>query len=283
MERYEKDSHLGYLFYGKIFLQIFFFFIDKVYIVHYNKIIKVVIGKAIIATLKAIIPLKCKEEQNMLEKKLNEMRNITAKSELIKGLEECGFSVFSDPDTEHGWFDDGLNDTVVKIIPHSSTVIPLDWYLEGKGRKNVLSEKVINNILDSIEYDFKQFLREKKFIKKMYKILFDKDYEIKIDEKATLEEKLNALNIGIESVDDDFIKMLEGIGIDQLEYNEDKTFCTYYSPEERDNEQTSCFDGYTIYYFNRNTNRNSTVYECMKELARLYNTADCEITIEALK
>ena len=36
----------------------------------------------------------------MLEKKLNKMRSITTKSELIKGLKECGFSVFSDPDTE---------------------------------------------------------------------------------------------------------------------------------------------------------------------------------------
>lgn len=208
--------------------------------------------------------------KGMLENKLNKLRTAT-KSELITGLKECGFSVFFNPDTEHGWFDDGLNDTVVKVIPHSSAVIPLDWYCEGEGRKDSPSSEVIDNILESIEYNFKQYISQKKFIKKMYKILFNSNYEIKINETVTLEEKLNALNAGIESVDDDFIKKLESIGVDNLEYDENSKFCTYYSSEERAAGQTTCFDGYTIYYLNDNTNRNSTVYECMKELARLYN------------
>lgn len=222
----------------------------------------------------------------MLEKKLNKMRSITTKSELIKGLKECGFSVFSDPDTEHGWFDDGLNDTVVKIIPHSSTVIPLDWYLESKGRKNVPSEEVINNILDSIEYDFKQFLYQKNFIKKMYKILFSEEYTVNILKFPTLEDKLNLLKEGIEVVDDNFIKKLKSIGIDELEYNEDAEYgilCKYYTEAEKIVGKTTCFDGYIIYYYNINTGKNSTIYECMKELARLYGIEDCGITIEALK
>lgn len=210
-------------------------------------------------------------KESALENKLNKLKYCT-KSELITGLKECGFMVYNNPDTEQQWFDDGLNDTVVKVISHSSFVIPLDCYIEGEGRKNVPSEEVIDNILENINYNFNELLRKKKFCQKMYKILFDSDYEIGIDEDVmTLEEKLNSLNADIESVDDNFIKMLESIGIDSLEYNEDNTFCTYYSPEERAKEQTTCFDGYTIFYFNNNTGRNSTIYECMVELARLYN------------
>lgn len=213
-------------------------------------------------------------KQSVLESKLNKLRSVPTKSELISGLKECGFLVYANPDTEHQWGDDGLNDTVVKVIPHSSSIIQLDYYIEGKGRKNASFDEVIDNTLESINYNFSEFLREKEFIKKMYKMLFNSDYEIGIDKTASLEEKLNSLNAGLESVDDNFIKTLESIGIDQLEYNEDKTICTYYSPEERANGQTTCFDGYTIYYFNRNTGKNSTVYECMKELARLYNVSE---------
>lgn len=206
----------------------------------------------------------------MLEYKLNKLRSAMSKFELIAGLKECGFLVYDNPDTEHQWNDDGLNDTVVKVIPHSSSIIQLDWYMEGEGRKNAPFEEVIDNILESINYNFSEFLQKKEFIKRMYKILFNSDYEIGIDEDVTLEEKLNSLNVGIESVDDNFIKKLESIGIDNLEYDENSKFCTYYSDEERAAGRTTCFDGYTIYYFNDNTNRNSTVYECMIELARLY-------------
>jgi hypothetical protein len=212
--------------------------------------------------------------QSTLEYKLNKLKNTATKSELIIGLKECGFAVYYDPDTEHQWGDDGLEDTVVKVIPHSSEVIPLDWYIEGEGRKDILSEKVINNILDSIEWNFKEFLREKIFIKKMYKILFNEEYKIDISESLLLENKLNFLNEGIEIVDNNFVDKLLSIGIDNLEYDEDKeygTICRYYTPEERKSGKTSCFDGYTIYYFNSNTNKNSTIYECMRELARLYN------------
>lgn len=203
-------------------------------------------------------------KQSGLEIKLNKLRNIITKSELITGLKECGFQVYSDPDTEHGWEDDGLNDTVVKIIPHSSAVIPLDWYCEGKGRKDAFLEDVIDNILESIEYNFNRFLLEKKFVKKMYKILFDEDYKIEIPKNPSLEDKLNYINKGIESVDDKFIDKLLEIGIDNLKYEDG--VCTYYPLEE----QESLF-GYVIYYFNDNTQKNSTVYECMRELARLYN------------
>lgn len=210
----------------------------------------------------------------MLENKLNKLKNATTKHELITGLKECGFSVFSDPDTEHGWFDDGLNDTVVKIIPHSCTIIPLDWYVEGEGRKDILAERVINNIFEHIEYSFKELLRKKLFIKKMYKIIFNEEYKIDISKSLTLEDKLNYLNEGIETVDNAFIDKLSSAGIDNLEYDADTEFCKYYTPEERKNGKTSCFDGYVIYYVNPNTGRNTTVYECMKELARLYGVKE---------